>query len=192
MKILISAAIGMTAFCAAGLALAQQIAPVINPAAAIACAPKDMAAAVGCLETHLRPEVKADIAKVTNPDQLLTQEIYVGLWVRTNWGLWSGSPLSQYMLTHKVTQLDAMSNRIVDAYYLKTKGCKYDLNDVGYVVAATNKLGARADPCSVTVAEATLARSQPMGAPRARAAAAGQAGRAAATVATVAADDTED
>ncbi len=173
-------------------AIAQQIAPVIDSKAAAACAPKDIAAAVDCLEKHLKPEFKNDVAKAATPEALLPSEIHIGLWMRNNWGFWTGSPLAQYMLAKRVTQPDVQSNRIVQALWLKNKGCRFDWNHVGYIVAAMDKTIATpsAAPCEVTVAEAEAAARNPMsgryaaypnanpGAGRAAPAAGGRAGRA--------------
>lgn len=189
----LSAALG----CLALPALAQQIAPVTDTKAAAACAPKDIAAAVDCLEKHLKPEFKNDVAKAATPEALLPSEIHIGLWMRNNWGFWTGSPLTQYMLAKRVTQPDVQTNRIVQALWLKGKGCRFDWNHVGYIVAAMDKsiaANSGAAPCEVTVAEAEAASRNPMsgryaaypnanpGAGRA-APAAGRAGRAGAAAA---------
>lgn len=178
--------------CLALPAIAQQIPPVVDSKAAAACAPPDLAAAVDCLEKHLKPEFRNDVAKAATPEALLPSEIHIGLWMRNNWGFWTGSPLAQYMLSKRVTQPDVQSNRIVQALWLKGKGCRFDWNHVGYIVAAMDKaIGTPgSNPCEVTVAEAEAAARNPMsgryaaypnanpGAGRAAAPAAGRAGRA--------------
>jgi hypothetical protein len=163
MKTLAIAIGGLVASAFALPAAAQQIAPVTDAKAAAACAPADMTAAVACLDKFLKPEVKADIAKSANPDALMPSEIYVGLWIRNNWGIWNGSPLFQYMLSKRVTQPEPMTNRMVQALWLRSKGCQFDPNDVGYVVAGVNKAAKGDNPCAVTVAEAQAAGRNPMG-----------------------------
>jgi hypothetical protein len=189
----LSLALGGLIAAAAMPAAAQQISPMADNRAAVACEPSDMAAAVACLERHLKAEVKADIAKAADPVALEPTEIYVGLWIRNNWGIWSGSPLFQYMLSKRVTQPEPQTNRMVQALWLRAKGCQFDPNDVGYVVAATNKARRGDNPCSVTVAEAQAAGRNPMG--TTAAAANNRRGAAAANAAAAAAaaeDDAED
>lgn len=156
MRITIAAGVVGAATLAAGLAMAQQVSPVKDESAAIACAPKDIAQAVACLDQHLNDKVKADMKSATVKTEP-AEELYLGLWIRNNWGFWTGSDLVQFMVANKIPQVERASYRVVQAYWLKTQGCKYDWNNLGYTVAAMNKAEAGKDPCSVTLAEADTA-----------------------------------
>jgi hypothetical protein len=205
MKFAIAGAVG-TALLAGTAFAAQVLVPMKDPAAAKACAPKDIVAAVACLEQHLTADVKDQILKAKNVDELIAPQLAVATWVRDNWGLWTGSPLAQYLVSKKVQVVPQMSDRLVQAMWLKNKGCTFDINEPGYLTAAVAKSATGQDPCAVTVAEARQAgavaapygrgetRPQPPAAARrGRAApAAAAAGRAAAQAATPAPDDAED
>lgn len=134
-------------------AMAQQIAPVMDREAAAACKPDTLGEAIACLDQHLKPEVKDDIRAATI-ENLGRQELYVGLWVRNNWDLWFGGDLAQWFVANDLPQVERMSQRVIDAYWLHTQGCEYDWSVLGYTVGGIDKAVAGENPCSLTLAEA--------------------------------------
>jgi hypothetical protein len=144
-----------------GAASAEITEPMANAAQAKACKPKDIVTGVACLEQNLRPDIKDQVLKAKTADDLIAPQLAVATWVRDNWGLWTGSELSQYMTLKKVTVVPQMSDRLIQAMWLKNKGCAFDINEPGFITAAVAKSANGQDPCAVTVAEARAAGAAP-------------------------------
>ena len=76
--------------------------------------PKDIDEAIDSLDTILSEKVCADA------------HFGVGMWMRNEWGLWSGSRLQKFLTKKKVYHPDEMSYEILKAYYKKKiKGMDY-------------------------------------------------------------------
>jgi hypothetical protein len=63
---------------------------------------------------------KADIDSIKalpNREATIKYHLGFGMWLRNNWGLWSGSRLQKYFLDRKINHPDSMSGLILEYYY---------------------------------------------------------------------------
>jgi hypothetical protein len=89
-----------------------------------ACNPKNFNAALSCLQKHLSPDAKK---LISTKDGRVDAHMWLGMFLRNNWGLWSGSELALDMRRHGFTHPDDMSSVIMDAFAAKDAGQEYDL-----------------------------------------------------------------
>jgi hypothetical protein len=93
--------------------------------------PKDIDEAIDSLDTILSLEDKRYIADSLSLSRFLaTSHFGIGMWIRNNWGLWSGSRLQRYLSRKNVFHPDDMSGEILKAYYKKKiQGLEYSVED---------------------------------------------------------------
>lgn len=93
--------------------------------------PKDLDEAIDSLDSFIPQEDKRYIADSLSLDDFIGDaHMGVGLWMRNEWCLWSGSRLSHYFNNLNVFHPDDMSGIILAAYYkTKIQGLPFQLND---------------------------------------------------------------
>lgn len=96
------------------------------------CQPKDVEAAIQCLDVHWSDEVKRSFAGLPAKEVIRTH-IGVGMWIRNNWGLWKGGALRDFFAAQGVRHPDSMSSVLLNAYWLKLQGCTVEWNDAAAV-----------------------------------------------------------
>lgn len=89
--------------------------------------PKDIDEAIDSLDTILSEKDKRFIADFLSMEEFCADAHFgVGMWMRNEWGLWSGSRLQKFLTKKKVYHPDEMSYEILKAYYKKKiKGMDY-------------------------------------------------------------------
>lgn len=89
--------------------------------------PKDIDEAIDSLDTILSEKDKRFIADSLSMEEFCAAaHLGVGMWMRNEWGLWSGSRLQKFLTKKKVYHPDEMSYEILKAYYKKKiKGMDY-------------------------------------------------------------------
>lgn len=89
--------------------------------------PKDIDEAIDSLDTILSEKDKRFIADSLSMEEFCADVHFgVGMWMRNEWGLWSGSRLQKFLTKKKVYHPDEMSYEILKAYYKKKiKGMDY-------------------------------------------------------------------
>lgn len=89
--------------------------------------PKDIDEAIDSLDTILSEKDKRFIADSLSMEEFCADAHFgVGMWMRNEWGLWSGSRLQRFLTKKKVYHPDEMSYEILKAYYKKKiKGMDY-------------------------------------------------------------------
>ena len=89
--------------------------------------PKDIDEAIDSLDTILSEKDKRFIADSLSMEEFCADAHFgVGMWMRNEWGLWSGSRLQKFFTDKKVYHPDEMSHEILKAYYKKKiKGMDY-------------------------------------------------------------------
>ena len=89
--------------------------------------PKDIDEAIDSLDTILSEKDKRFIADSLSMEEFCADAHFgVGMWMRNEWGLWSGSRLQKFLTKKKVDHPDEMSYEILKAYYKKKiKGMDY-------------------------------------------------------------------
>lgn len=89
--------------------------------------PKDIDEAIDSLDTILSEKDKRFIADSLSMEEFCAAaHLGVGMWMRNEWGLWSGSRLQKFFTNKKVYHPDEMSHEILKAYYKKKiKGMDY-------------------------------------------------------------------
>lgn len=73
------------------------------------------------LDDILPPAAKRDIQMV-DQSEMISYHHGFGTWMRNNWGLWKGGPLSKDMQRLGFTHPDDMSGTIFESYWLKVHG----------------------------------------------------------------------
>lgn len=93
--------------------------------------PEDITEAIDSLDTILSIEDKRYIAdSLSLSGFLATSHFGIGMWIRNNWGLWSGSRLERYFRDKEVFHPDDISGEILKAYYKKKiQGLEYSVED---------------------------------------------------------------
>ena len=89
--------------------------------------PKDIDEAIDSLDTILSEKDKRFIADSLSMEEFCADAHFgVGMWMRNEWGLLSGSRLQKFLTKKKVYHPDEMSYEILKAYYKKKiKGMDY-------------------------------------------------------------------
>ena len=90
----------------------------------IACAPATFDAAVNCLDKHLPEESKDALRERGGASR---SHFGLGMWLRNNWGLWSGGKLQQAMKTMGFQHPDDMSGTIIEAEAARLRGETFDV-----------------------------------------------------------------
>lgn len=80
--------------------------------------PADLEDAIKMLDKELDAKEKI---RLRDSSDFFDQHFGLGMWIRNNWGLWSGSRLKKYFLQHGYWDADYISGVIVGKYleYLK-------------------------------------------------------------------------
>lgn len=76
------------------------------------------------LDKKLTPEAVSQLNALKSAGQMGLHHLGMGMWMRNNWGLWSGSRLSAYMKQRGFRDPDSMSGEILRYYYFWFKGNK--------------------------------------------------------------------
>jgi hypothetical protein len=111
-----------------------------------ACRPADIDQAMKCLDTHWSHETKQRFAALSAKEVIMTH-FGMGMWIRNNWGLWAGGPLRAFFVAREVTHPDTMSGLVLDAYWLRSRGCKLDWSDTAAIAARFDR-ATKGEGCS--------------------------------------------
>jgi hypothetical protein len=76
------------------------------------------------LDKKLTPENVSKLNALKSAGEMINYHFGLGMWMRNNWGLWSGSRLSAYMKQRGFSDPDSMSGAILRYYYFWFKGNK--------------------------------------------------------------------
>lgn len=79
--------------------------------------PRDLKDCFQQLDKILSPKDKDQIKFLKNRNETIQFHHSLGMWIRNNWGLWSGSRLQVYLLEKKLDHPDSMSSTILKFYY---------------------------------------------------------------------------
>lgn len=79
--------------------------------------PKDLEDCFVQLDTLLSAEDKEVIKKLERSGETIRFHHGLGMWLRNNWGLWTGSRLQKYFMDKGFRQPDDMSALILGYYY---------------------------------------------------------------------------
>jgi len=79
--------------------------------------PKNLEDSFIQLDKLLSDEDKQTIQQLNNRKETIQFHHSLGMWLRNNWGLWSGSRLQKYMLDRGINHPDEMSAIILEFYY---------------------------------------------------------------------------
>lgn len=94
--------------------------------------PKDLDEAVDSLDVLIGAEEKRYISDSLSMEDFCAFQHLDGwgIWMRNEWGLWSGSRLQQYFMDKGIVYPDDMSGVILEAYYCrKIKGQEYVIKE---------------------------------------------------------------
>lgn len=103
--------------------------------------PKDMDEAIDSLDVLFSAEEKLYIDDSLSLEDFCAVQHFDGwgIWMRNEWGLWSGSRLQQYFISKRIVHPDDMSGAILEGYYKrKIKGEDFSIED--YVVEEPEEL----------------------------------------------------
>ncbi len=90
--------------------------------------PTDLYDALDHLEYLLPNEALTWIRDSTDSeDDMIRLHFGLGMWLRNNWGLWSGSRMSEYFNDIGIYHPDDMSGIILDSFWRRTHGRPIDL-----------------------------------------------------------------
>lgn len=81
------------------------------------CIPKNLKECFQELDKFLPVEDREEIKALPNRDEMTKYHFSLGLWIRNNWGLWSGSRLQQLMAKKGIIHPDTMSKTILSFYH---------------------------------------------------------------------------
>lgn len=84
--------------------------------------PADLEDAIKMLDKELDAKEKI---RLRDSSDFFDQHFGLGMWIRNNWGLWSGSRLKKYFLQHGYWDADYISGVIVGEYLEYLKGKPY-------------------------------------------------------------------
>lgn len=72
-----------------------------------------------CFEALNEELVASDIKLIKNSPEGSMHQFHhgIGRWIRNNWGLWSGSTLSEWFNEIEITHADDMSGIILESYW---------------------------------------------------------------------------
>lgn len=79
--------------------------------------PRDLKDCFVQLDTLLSTEDKEVIRKLEGSGETVLFHHGLGMWLRNNWGLWSGSRLQKYFTDRGIAHPDDMSGLILGYYY---------------------------------------------------------------------------
>jgi len=91
--------------------------------------PKDLDDAINSLNKIYSDSVKLKITKLTEEDYVSGNYRFgIGLWMRNNWQLWSGSRLSKFFQDNRISHPESMSVVILESYYryLKNEDIRFE------------------------------------------------------------------
>ena len=88
--------------------------------------PRDLDDALTEVDRIMGAKEHDDVMKATE-DGMIEYHFGLGMWMRNNWGLWSGSRLAQYFNQIGIQHPDDMSGIILDSYWRKLHGKPIDL-----------------------------------------------------------------
>lgn len=73
--------------------------------------------------------VKTEIKNMNEAEFTINAHFSFGMWIRNNWGLWSGSRLSKYFADLGIFHPDDMSDIILTSYYRYLTGQEIQLEE---------------------------------------------------------------
>lgn len=79
--------------------------------------PVDLDDCIIQLNKIIPDSTKAGIIALTEEDFSARTHLNLGMWIRNNWGLWSGSRLAKFFTLKGIYHPDDMSGIILDSYY---------------------------------------------------------------------------
>ncbi|AHM59245.1 hypothetical protein D770_04890 [Flammeovirgaceae bacterium 311] len=79
--------------------------------------PKDLRDSFATLNKILSEKDIKEIKTLSSRNETIKYHHGLGMWLRNNWGLWSGSRLQKYMLDMGVDHPDSMSALVLELYY---------------------------------------------------------------------------
>jgi hypothetical protein len=88
--------------------------------------PRDLNDAFNKLEKMIYPQVLEEFKKV-KPGENSTYCFKLGLWIRTNWGLWEKSRLARYFNKLEIHHPDDMSQILLDTFWRYLNGKPIEL-----------------------------------------------------------------
>jgi hypothetical protein len=91
--------------------------------------PKDIFECFHQINLFWNDSTKLEVKKLTEKEFLGNTHFGLGMWMRNNWGLWSGSRLSEYFNNLEIYHPDDMSGIILTSYYRFLIGEEVQLND---------------------------------------------------------------
>ena len=89
--------------------------------------PKDLDEAIVRLDIEFDDSTKKSIKAMNEMDFVCDLHFSTGTWIRNNWGLWSGSALSQYFNSLGIHHPDDMSSVVLTCYYRHLKQQNFEL-----------------------------------------------------------------
>lgn len=89
--------------------------------------PKSLAEAIEALDKQLPSEEKEKWMAMDGREAVVLAHFGLGMWMRNNWGLWSGSELSAYFNSLGISHPDDMSGIILKAYWHHLNKKPFDL-----------------------------------------------------------------
>jgi hypothetical protein len=90
--------------------------------------PKDLDEALVELKQMLDPSVLSEF-KQGKEAELVKYHFGLGMWMRNNWGLWTGSRLADYFRSLGIVHPDDMSGIIITSFYRHLKGKPVKLDE---------------------------------------------------------------
>lgn len=91
--------------------------------------PKNLEESFLELDKLLKEIDKKEMQSLKKRDDMIQYHMGLGMWMRNNWGLWSGSRLQKYFTVKKITHPDDMSSVILHHYYDWLNGKKETWKD---------------------------------------------------------------
>lgn len=90
--------------------------------------PTDINDCINQLNSFWNDSIRTEISKMERDEFAGTAHFGIGLWMRNNWGLWSGSRLSEYFNELGIDHPDDMSGIILDSYYSELTNTVFNLD----------------------------------------------------------------
>lgn len=90
--------------------------------------PNNLEEAIIQLDKEFDDSTKLSIIEMEEMDFVCDLHFSTGTWIRNNWGLWSGSALSQYFYDLGLNHPDDMSTVILTCYYRHLKQQDFELD----------------------------------------------------------------
>ena len=90
--------------------------------------PKNLEEAISQLDILFADSTKSQIINMTEEEFIVKSHFSTGMWIRNNWGLWSGKELAKYFNDLRIYHPDDMSGIILRSYYrhLRNKDFKVE------------------------------------------------------------------